>query len=233
MIAPRIAPRIAFRIARREALGGALGGIAALLAPGMARAAALPVPPANRLGFDVMMGSRKLGSHELVFHPQGDGLLVDVVVDLAYRIGPMTLFRYTHTARERWTGGQIAELTTQTNENGTHYKVDARRENGAFVVQPPGHPSYAAPADALPATHWNRRELDGPLINTQNGELLRPQIAPEGLSSVAAADGKPLRVRKYALSGPVKLNLWYDEAQQWAGLSFVKGGFEVRYARQG
>jgi len=220
-------------IARREALGG----MVALLTPsfigaGAAMAATLPVPPANRLGFDVIMGSRKLGTHDLVFHPQPDGLLVEVAVDLAYKLGPMTLFRYTHTAHERWQGGQVIEMDTQTNENGTHYRVDARRENGALVVRPQGKPSYTAPADALPATHWNHRELDGPMINTQNGELLRPQIAPEGLFTVAAADGKSLRVRKYALTGPVKLNLWYDEAQEWAGLSFVKGGFEVRYARR-
>jgi hypothetical protein len=223
----------ALLLARRDALGGALGGLAALLTPTVLKAATLPVPAGDRLGFDVCLGSRKLGTHDLVFHPQGDGLLVEVAVDLAYRIGPMTLFRYTHTARERWQGGQVSELTTQTNENGTHFKVDARREGGSLVVQPAGHASYAAPPDALPATHWNHRELDGPWINTQNGDLLRPQIASQGLATAVAADGKPLRVRKYALTGPIKLDLWYDDAQQWAGLSFVKSGFEVRYARRG
>ncbi len=145
----------------------------------------------------------------------------------------MTLFRYTHSARERWLGGQVVELATQTNENGTHFKVDARREGSSLMVQPSGKPGYAAPADALPATHWNHHELDGPWINTQNGELIRPQVSPQGLSVVEGADGKSLRVRKYALTGPVKLDLWYDEAQAWAGLSFVKGGFGVRYARRG
>jgi len=221
-------------IARREALGG----MVALLTPGFlnagaALAATLPVPQANRLGFDVWLGSRKLGTHDLVFHPQPDGLLVEVAVDLAYRIGPMTLFHYTHAAHERWQGGQVENLSTQTNENGTHYRVEARREAGGLIVQPQGHPSYTAPPDALPATHWNHHELDGPWINTQNGELLHPQIAPQGMAMVEAADGKTLRVRKFALTGPVKLNLWYDEAQEWAGLSFVKGGFAVRYARRG
>ncbi len=221
-------------IGRREALGG----MVALLTPGFltsgaAMAAALPVPPANRLGFDVRYGSRKLGTHDLIFHPQPDGLLVEVAVDLAYRIGPMTLFRYTHTVRERWQGGQVIELSTQTNENGTHYRVEGRREPGGLIVQPVGHPSYTAPADALPATHWNHRELDGPWINTQNGDLLRPQIVPQGMTMVEAADGKALRVHNFALTGPVKLNLWYDEAQEWAGLALVKGGFEVRYARRG
>ena len=220
-------------IARREALGGMVAMLTPGLFAGSAMAAALPVPPADRLGFDVWAGSRKLGTHDLVFHPQPDGLLVDVTVDLAYRIGPLTLFRYTHSARERWQGGQVTDLATVTNENGTHYQVDARREASGLVVRPKGKAGYTAPADALPATHWNHRELDGPWINTQNGELLRPQIAPQGPGSVATADGKALRVRKYALTGPVKMDMWYDEAQQWAGLSFVKGGVEVRYARRG
>jgi hypothetical protein len=215
-------------IARRDVLGGAL----ALLIPARALGAALPVPPGDRLGFDVWRGSRKLGTHDLVFHPSPDGVVVDVSVDIAFRIGPITLYRYTHQARERWAEGQVAEIDTTTNDNGTRYHVAGRRESRGLVVQADGHAAYVAPPDALPATHWNHRELDGAWINTQNGELIRPHVAPQGMCMVETAAAKPLRVHRYALSGPVQMSLWYDEAQAWAGLSFVKGGAEVRYARR-
>jgi hypothetical protein len=215
-------------IARRELLGGAL----ALMVPGLARGAALPVPPTGRLGFDVWRGSRKLGTHDLVFHPSPDGLLVEVAVDLAFRIGPITLFRYSHQARETWTGGQVARIETTTNDNGTPCRVNGHRDARGLVIEPDKTAPYVAPADALPATHWNHRELDGPWINTQNGELIRPHVAPEGMCMVETAADKPLRVHRYALTGPVQLNLWYDDAQAWAGLSFIKAGAEVRYARR-
>ena len=216
-------------IARRDVLGGAL----ALALPVPALGAALPVPPSGRLGFDVWRGSRQLGTHDLVFHPSPDGLVVDVSVDIAFRIGPITLYHYTHHAHERWAGGDVVEISTQTNDNGTRYRIEGHRDSRGLVIEPGGQPAYVAPADALPATHWNHRELDGPWINTQNGELLRPHVTPAGMCMVETAAAKPLRVRRYALSGPVQLNLWYDEAQAWAGLSFIKGGAEVRYARRG
>lgn len=215
-------------IARRGVLGAAL----ALGLAGRLRAAPLPVPASGRLGFEVWRGSRMLGHHDLAFHPQGDALMVEIAVDIAFRVGPITLYRYTHHARERWAGGEVAELATETSDNGTAYRVHAHRERGALVVEPGGKPSYVAPADALPATHWNHRELDTPWINTQNGALVRPQVAPLGLITVPTAAGQALRVRRYALSGPITLDLWYDEAQAWAGLSFDKGGTPVRYLRK-
>jgi len=215
-------------IARRELLGGAL----ALMVPVPALATSLPLPPGNRLGFDVWRGSRQLGTHDLVFHPTPDGVLVDVAVDIAFRLGPITLYHYSHQAHERWIDGQVAQISTMTNDNGTRYRVEGRRDARGLTVAPGGHAAYLAPTDALPATHWNHRELDGAWINTQNGELIRPHVAPEGTIMVETAGGKPLRVRRYALTGPVDLTMWYDEAQVWAGLSFVKAGADVRYVRR-
>jgi hypothetical protein len=219
-------------IARRTVLAGGLGGACALMLPGLARAVGQAMPAVHRLGFDVWRGSRQLGTHELVFHPRPDGFVVDVAVDIAFRIGPITLYRYTHHAQERWANGQVAELTTQTDDNGTSHRVTGRRESGGLVIQADRAAPYTAPADALPATHWNHRELDGPWINTQSGELIRPHVAVEPTAIVQTANAGPLRVHRYALTGPVKLDLWYDETLTWAGLSFVKGGAEVRYARR-
>jgi hypothetical protein len=216
-------------IGRRDVLGG---GLVALLVPNVTLGAALPVPSAGHLAFDVWRGSRQLGTHDLVFHPTPDGVVVDVAVDIAYRIGPITLFHYTHQARERWAGGQVVELKTTTNDNGSHYQVEGRRDKAGLTISANDIAAYVAPADALPATHWNHRELDGPWINTQNGKLVRPKVSPEGMITVETAESRPLRVRNYALSGPIQLDLWYDEAMTWAGLSFVKAGAQVRYARR-
>jgi len=218
-------------IDRRQVLGGALG----LMAPGAAAFAAsvLPVPGGGKLGFDVLRGSRKLGEHNLVFRNQGGELVVDVTVDLAFRIGPITLFRYTHQNTERWSGGQVSGLSSRTLDNGKRLRVIANRQAGALVVEPAGRPRYTAPESALPATHWNRRQLDGPWINPQDGELMRPTITPRGPGTIRTADGAPLKARCFAVSGPAQFDLWYDGEGAWAGLNFVKGGAEIRYLRRG
>lgn len=208
------------------------GGAALATMPTLARAA-WPVPADNRLAFDVVRKRTRLGTHILTFHPEGDALTVQVAVDIVFKLGPIVLYRYRHRATERWQGDQVVSLDTRTDDNGTACQVIARREASGLVVQGTKAPRYIAPANALPATHWNRRELDGPWINTQDGRIMRPRVSPEGRGIIPTADGGTVPARRFALSGDVQLDLWYDDRARWAGLSFVKGGEAIRYLRQG
>jgi hypothetical protein len=189
------------------------------------------VPASGRLAFAVERSGKVLGSHNLSFRRNGDVLSVEVLVDLAYKVGPVTLFHYNLHVTERWAGGEVVSMDSQANDNGTKYRVSARREGGALMVEGNAVARYAAPANALPATHWNRHELDGPWINPQDGKVLRPAAAARGIESVPTANGS-MRARRYALSGAVKMDLWYDDEGVWSGLAFVKSGAEVRYLRK-
>jgi hypothetical protein len=215
-------------IDRRDIL---IGGAVLGLLP-MAGRAALPIPAGNRLGFDVLRKGSKLGTHILTFDRTGDGLVVHVEVDIAYKIGPITLYHYTHRATETWAGDQVVAVQTSTDDDGTKYDVSGRREASGFVVQGTKASRYVAPANALPATHWNRRELDGPWINTQDGRLMRPRIVTQGIDAIPTAGGESVKARHFNLSGDVQLDMWYEDGRGWAGLSFTKGGAEVRYERQ-
>ena len=208
------------------------GGVALAASPSLARAA-LPVPAGNRLEFDITRSGKKLGTHVLSFEPGNGTLAVHVAVDITFKIAGITLYRYRHQATERWEGDRVISLDTQTDDNGTAHRVTARREGAALMVEGDKLARYAAPDNALPATHWNRRELEGPWINTQDGKLLRPRVAAQGVETIPTVGGGTLRARRYALSGDVQIDMFYDERQGWAGLSFIKGGAPVRYERQG
>lgn len=213
---------------RRSAM---VGAVALAAMPGALRAA-LSIPPSKRLGFDILRKDSKLGTHILTFASDADTLTVHVAVDLVYKIAGITLYHYRHQATERWQGQQVMSLEAETSDNGTPYKVSARREGNVLMVQGTKAPRYAAPADALPATHWNRRELEGPWINTQDGRIMRPHVTAQGMETIPAADGASLRARHYALTGDVQLDMFYDDHAGWVGLSFVKGGAPIRYERQ-
>jgi hypothetical protein len=214
-------------IGRRDllAVGGAL-----LVAP--AARAALPVPTGNRLGFDVLRKGSKLGTHMLTFRPEGDRLTVEVLVDIAYKIGPITLYHYSHRATERWQGDQVMSVEARTDDNGSKSGVTAHREGNGWSVEGPKSGRYTAPPNAMPATHWNRRELDGPWINTQDGRLMRPRVASLGVDAVPSAGGGTLSARHFRLSGDVQMDMWYDDRLGWAGLSFAMGGAPIVYLRQ-
>ncbi len=215
-------------IDRRQMLAG---GLLFSALPTMGRAA-LPIPSGNRLGFDIVRSGSTLGTHVLTFSPAGDGLVVHVAMDLIFKIMGMTLYRYSHRATETWAGDQVMALDATTNDNGTKYEVTGRREGNSLVVQGTKMPRYVAPPNALPATHWNRRELDGPWINPQDGKLLRPKVAAGGIDTIPAAAGTTTHGRHYTLTGDAQFDMWYDDHLGWTGLSFVKAGATVRYERQ-
>jgi len=214
---------------RRNLIAG--GAVLAAL-PGVAHAA-LPVPAGDRLAFDVVRNGKKFGTHALSFERNGDSLVVKVAVEMVFKAAFITLFRYRHTAIERWLGDQVVSLDSKTDDNGKPFSVSARREAAGFVVEATGSPRYIAPANALPATHWNRRELDGPWINTQDGKLVRPRVAMQGVEAIPTAGAGSIRANRFVLSGDVDMDMWYDSSPTWAGLRFMgKDGSAIQYIRR-
>jgi hypothetical protein len=215
-------------ISRRDLLvaGGAFLYAPRLLAEPM-KAGQLSAPPGKSLGFVVTRQGDKIGDHVLTFDGQGDNLTVHVDVQLKVSIGPIVVFRYTHHAVEVWQNGQLASLDTETNDDGTHHKVTGRFTPDGFKVEGSKTQPYIAPPDALPATHWNRKQLDGPWINTQDGRLLHPVITPMGQEMIPVASGGKIPARHFSLTGDAILETYYDDARNWVGLNFKAGDGSV------
>jgi hypothetical protein len=220
-------------LSRRSLLiaGGAFLYAPRLLAQS-AKSSLLGTPPGKSLGFDVLRKGSKIGEHLLTFDGQGGNLKVQVDVELKVGVGPIVLFRYKHHASEVWMNGQLAALDTETNDDGTHHKVTGRYSPEGFKVEGSKTKPYIAPVDALPATHWNRKQLDGPWINTQDGRLLRPKITLMGDEKIPVASGGEIPAQHFSLTGDAILETYYDAASNWVGLNFKAGdGSVILYAR--
>lgn len=207
-----------------------IAGGAFILAPSHGLAA-LPVPPGGTLSFRVLRKGSSIGTHALTFSPTTGGLVVKIAVDLVVKLGPVPLYRYTHRATETWRGDVVVSIDAETDDNGKRLRVSGERKGEGLAIQSTTSGSYQAPANALPATHWNRRMLDGPFINTQTGELTRATVTPRGQERIETASG-PVTARRYALSGPVSLETWYDDGPAWVGLRFTADdGTPITYRR--
>ncbi len=212
-------------IARRGLLfGAAMAGVTSG-ARGMPQ-----VPEDGRLAFRIMRNGSAIGTHVLTFERQGNGFDTHIAVDIAVGLGPLVLFRYTLRGLEQWRDGVVTHADATTEDDGLHDIMRADRDARGLWVQGSKAPRYLAPANALPATHWNMAELDGPWINLQNGQLLHPVVHLVGPDQVTLADGRKLAAADYKLSGEVDLELWYSTARQWCALLFTaKDGSLVRY----
>ena len=209
-----------------------VGAATVAVLPRLARAA-LPVPAAGHIAFEIIRKGAKLGSHTLTFAQNGADLTVTIAVELIYKLGPITLYHYRHDNIEHWRGDRIASFAAQTNDNGTRYTVSGRRDTpgAGLSIQSSAIAPYVAPVEAMPATHWNRAELHNPWINPQDGKLLRPHVAEADGETIATGLG-PCRATRYRLTGDAALDMWYDARWGWVALAFARGGAPVTYRRQ-
>jgi len=206
----------------------------ALLALGLATfaAPALAAPPrAGRLAFAVFRNGVEVGRHRMTFQGPADAPRVLTEVEMLVKLGPVPVFRYRHTADERWADGRFASLETRTDANGKVRRVAARRTPGGVVIEA-GKSRIVAPAAAAPLTHWNAEILSGPLFNPQEGKLLRISAARRGPDTIRTAEGDSLRATRWSLRGEAEIDNWYDEAGAWAALSGkLPDGSRMEYRR--
>ena len=177
------------------------------------------VPNDARLAFRARRNGAALGAHEIKFSRSGDQLVVDVAADYVFKLAFVTLFRYRLRAREVWNGALMQSARASTDNNGTAEFMSLERDGPAFVVEGSGARRFRAPENARIATHWNPEQLAGPMINPQNGSILRYTVSARGRAKVRDAAGRVREADHFALSGePSPLELWYDSDGIWTSL---------------
>jgi len=176
------------------------------------------IPAFRRLEFSVFRNGNPLGRHEVAFSDRNGDLVVDISVDYPVKFGPLTFFRYKLRGRETWSKGVLASARAQTDNNGKREYMSANRDGEALIVEGSRARRARTPLDCSIATHWNIAQLDGPMINPQDGSLLRFSVKTMGLSKLLDAKGAARIARRYALNGESPLELWYEDPGVWVGL---------------
>lgn len=176
------------------------------------------IPPSGRLLFTALRNGSRLGTHSVSFARGTDALVVEIAVDYAVKLGFVTVFRYTLRGRETWVGGMLASATADTDNNGTPDFMRARRDGDALLVEGSRTKPYRSPPGALVASHWNQGQLQVPLVNPQDGGLIRFTAEPRGSAKVADSSGKRHDAARFHLAGSAPLDLWYGADGVWRSL---------------
>ena len=117
----------------------------------------------------------------------------------------LVAFRYTHNAKEVWSGNALQSLASTTDDNGRKFVVRIQRgANGLMVerVSPPNTMAVSAadqgtvvmppeikhevqPFSMLPTSNWNMGQVgQSVLLNTQYGIPFHTQVTPMGREAV-------------------------------------------------
>ena len=180
---------------RRELIVGA-----AALA--MAPRAAFAAP--GKYMFAVFRNGTKVGEHAMTITQSGEDITASANVAMTIKVGPVPVYRYKHTATERWVNGKFASIETFTDANGKKQKVVAKAGGPAVTIEGPAG-LVRAPANANPLSHWNTAAFGQPLFNQQEGKVLK----------VTATKVSPTH---YRVRGEAEIDDFYDAAGNWVGL---------------
>lgn len=213
--------------------------LALLAGPALADNAPVPQPPGleqgwtpspgDQIRFNVLRQGTQFGSHTVSFEKSTDGALV-AKTDVSFRagLGPFSFFRYTSSSSETWRNGELIEVEGSVNDDGKRGNVTARRENGALQVEGTAF-TGAAPADAIPASHWNYAQMNAnQLLSTEDGEIYDIEVRPQGRETIEAG-GQTIEANRYRLLSNLDVDLWYDDTGRWVKLAFEARGHQIEY----
>ena len=212
----------------------AIAGLAAVLSTaGLAGHAAAQAPARFVIIRD---GGAPIGHHSVAFSRDADGNTVaQVEVDIRVRVAFVTVYRYSHRAREVWRDGRLIALDTETNDDGRQMTVRARATaEGLEVVGPQGR--AVLPADIRPTSWWRADTVrQRRLLDSQDGRILNVAATPAG-TATRSRGGTPTPVtlwRMNADSGFTDIVVGYTAAGEWASMHFRARGASIDYADPG
>jgi hypothetical protein len=202
-------------MAAREESGGAEAPSTRAHAPAFPTAG---IPASRRLELAAFRNGAPLGRHAVAFSEHDGALVVDISIDYTVKFGPITFFRYKLRGHETWINGALASASARTDSNGKSEFMRLQRDGDALIVEGSKTRRARLSQNCLVATHWNIAQLDGPMINPQDGSLLRFSVEARGPSKLVDAAGVARVARRYALKGVNPLELWYEDSGAWVGL---------------
>jgi hypothetical protein len=185
------------------------------------------VPPSGRIAFQVFRNGAAVGTHEVSFAQDGDDLTVVTNLAFVVTIAGITMYRYSLTATESWSGGVFERLESNVNNDGTRLEVRAQKTEAGYHVVDINHsnpaksyPEYTAPPNTLPLTYWNKAMLNGTVLNVDTAHSYPPIVSSPGWNRLVTANGGSLVAQRFDVTGKLRLSVWYDQMGQWAGLQF-------------
>lgn len=198
------------------------------------------------VNYAVTRNGQPVGRHTIAFQRQGALRIVDIDSHANVRVLGINAYRYTHRGREVWNGEQLQSLQATTDDNGRRSSVRAEHQGGRLAVER-GTPAAVGlvsasasgasreylPADTMPTSQWKARQVtQSALLNTQDGTLIRVQVRSLGRENVRTGAGT-IPAARYAYSGGLQMNQWFDDRGRWVKGSFVAfDGSTIEYTLQ-
>lgn len=181
----------------------------------------------GQLAYEITRKGKRLGFHTIDFSRADNGdLIVDVHIEMDFKFGPLTLFRYRHDNREVWRDGVMLSLTSKTDNNGEAAFADLRLEDGRYVGSGSRY-NNDLDAPLLSTSYFNPNFIrQKAFVSSQDGRLLPTGIKTVGVETLKI-NNAPVSATRFALSGKLEIDIWYADDGRWVKTQFERGRFKV------
>jgi hypothetical protein len=186
----------------------------------------------DQIVFLVVRNGNHVGDHRVSFTRRGDELLVRTLFRVEVRFLLLTAYQYSYSADDLWRGGSLVSLRAETNDNGRRHRVEADVAGQRVQIRGPSGITSEA-AGIFPTHHWHPGVLTTDrVLNTITGRINRVGIVAREEDWVAAGEDK-IHARRYAYTGELSNEVWYDSAGRWVKMRFrADDGSTIEYVCQ-
>ena len=191
-----------------------------------------PAVSGEVLRFQVYLDEDPIGEHS--FRISDSGGLRRVASSAAFDVDFLFInaYRYRHNSSEVFRNGCLQEIRATTDDNGKRYRIEGSSLGDGFRIE---HQDGVERADGCVMTfaYWDPAFLDQKrLLNAQTGELEGVRVRREGKERIEVGN-RQVPATRYALTtDKLTIDLWYNDALGWVGLSSDTGkGRRLVYRR--
>jgi Domain of unknown function (DUF6134) len=169
-----------------------------------------------------------IGTLSVVSTRQGDERTYVQVLRIAVKAMFVTVYRQESDRKEVWRGARMIAYDAKTDDDGKKSTIKGRAEGDKFVIDgPDGHVS--APASVYPSNPFDPGIVNATLLmDTGSGKLLHVTITPGGEETITAG-GAAVKAQRYAVTGDMQRDLWFDSSGKLLKFSFKNDGALVTF----
>ena len=182
--------------------------------------------------FDVFRENKRVGSHTVRFHRDGDELIVNSRFELKIDVLFFTVYRFLYQSNSIWRGPLINNLNVEVDDNGEVFRFSADRNGKEMSIL-----SSAGTAEikgrVFPTNHWNSNVVhEQRVLNTLTGRINNVRIEAHERERVPTERGE-IEATRYAYTGDLQTEVWYDDMGRWVKMRFAgRDGTRIDYVCQ-
>ena len=188
-----------------------------------------PAAYTGDLTFDILRDGDKVGAHTVIFERKGNRTVARAETDIAIRVLFFTAFRFTYESESEWEGDRMMSLRARTDDDGDVTFAEARREGDLLKVRG-SRGEYTVEGGIFPTDHWHAGVIGATqVLNTVTGGLNEVSMQEKGRERLDLPGGA-VTARRFAYSGQLETEVWYDEKDRWIRMRFgARDGSVIEY----